>query len=112
MLKVFHMTAPIMAVTLPIAFCGFMPNVIQHIADDTLAFLFPFHGFVGLNFVISDYVPKKWRGSARLAAFFGMFVAFAGLYKLNSFGGPGIAKTVKQLWVKTDKKKTFSNWAC
>ena len=105
------MTAPILAVTLPIAFCGFAPNVIQNVADDTLAFVFPFHGFIGLNFVISDYVPRKWRGSARVAAFISMFLAFAGLYKLNSFGGPGISKTVKQLWVRTEKKKDHGHAA-
>merc|ERR1740121_428529 len=50
-----------------------------------LALAFPLHGHIGMNYVLSDYVPK----------FFGK--AVLGLTKLN-LEGPGITGTLKALW--------------
>lgn len=49
--------------------------------------------------VVSDYVPMAARGAARAGVLGTTLVALAGLYKLNA-SGPGISKTVKQLWTK------------
>jgi len=103
-LKVFHWTGILLAVHVPIAFCGFMPNMIQNIADDSLALLLPLHGFIGVNTVISDYVPHKLAGATRVFAFVTALVSFAGLYKLGMGDGPGLSQTVKNLWVKPKKE--------
>lgn len=99
-MKVFHLTGTLLAVHLPIAFCGFMPEVIQNIADQGLSVLFPLHGFLGMNFVITDYVPKAARSPVRILAFLSMVLAFGGMARLNLSGNPGVAKTVKHMWMK------------
>lgn len=104
-LKVFHWTGILLAVHVPIAFCGLMPNMVQSILDDSLAFLFPLHGFIGVNTVISDYVPGKLVGPTRVVAFITALMSFAGLYKLGMGDGPGLSQTIKNLWVKPTKKE-------
>jgi succinate dehydrogenase hydrophobic anchor subunit len=103
-LKVFHWTGILLAVHVPIAFCGFMPPMIQSIMDDSLSVLFPLHGFIGVNTVISDYVPGKLTAPARVLAFVSALVSMAGLYKLGMGDGPGLSQTVKNLWVKPKKE--------
>ena len=102
-LKVFHVTGVLLALHIPVAFCGFMPDLIQNLADDGLAILLPLHGFVGLNFVITDYVPNKMRGGVRVMAFLSMLLACGGMIRLNMKGNPGVSGTVKHLWMKPVK---------
>lgn len=106
MIKAFHVSAKLLAVTVPIAFCGFMPDSIQSLSDNVLACVLPFHAYMGLNFVISDYIPPKFRVQTRILAFGAMFVAFAGLLNLNGNDKPGLAQTVKHLWKKSPKKES------
>ena len=106
-MKAFHITGTLLAIHIPIAFCGLMPDMVQSLADDGLAVLLPLHGFIGMNFVITDYVPKGVRGITRLIAGGSMLLAFAGMYKLNMGENPGLSGTVKQLWM--DKKVEAPN---
>lgn len=58
---------------------------------------------IGMNYVITDYVPKFFgkaaRGPARVIMFAITGLTTAGLVKLN-VDGPGITGTLKRLWSK------------
>lgn len=67
--------------------------------DLVLGVAFPFHSHVGLNYVISDYVPKQSRSMARGALMVCTVVTVIGLLKLN-LSGPGLTESIKGLWRK------------
>ena len=68
----------------------------------------PFHSHVGLNYVISDYVPKAHRFAARSGLLMATVITMAGIFKLN-FDGPGLTGTLKSLWMKPeDVRKKWS----
>ena len=70
--------------------------------------MFPVHAHIGMNYVITDYVPKflgkAARGPARAIMFGVTLVTAAGLLRLNLFG-PGVTETFKQLWRKPEPAK-------
>ena len=61
---------------------------------------------MGINYVISDYVPKAQRLAARGGLLFVTALTAVGIFKLN-FDGPGLTGTLKSLWMKPEdiKKK-------
>merc|ERR1719465_5665 len=67
----------------------------------------PIDSHIGMNYVISDYVPKfigkAARGPARVVMFGITIITTAGLMRLNLFG-PGITETLKTLWRKPEPK--------
>tara|TARA_A100001035_G_scaffold237617_1_gene201944 strand:+ start:341 stop:568 length:228 start_codon:yes stop_codon:yes gene_type:complete len=69
--------------------------------DLALGVILPFHGHVGMNYIIGDYVPRAARGVARAALIGTTFVTALGLARLN-IAGPGITTTVKSLWGKKE----------
>ena len=71
--------------------------------DLALGFMFPFHAHVGMNYIISDYVPRATRGVARAGLLGLTIVTTAGLLRLN-ISGPGLTGTIKALWAKPEKK--------
>jgi len=74
--------------------------------DLVLGIAFPIHGHIGMNGVITDYVPKPARVIARYGALATTTITLIGLMKLNLFG-PGITETYKSLWRRraADKKE-------
>jgi succinate dehydrogenase (ubiquinone) membrane anchor subunit len=80
------------------------PSIISTPIDYTLGVIFPFHSHVGLNYVISDYVPKNLRVYARTGLLGVTIVTIAGLFKLN-YDGPGITESFKALWKAPEKKE-------
>ena len=82
----------------------FSPHPVNQVFDYALAAVIPFHSHVGLNHVVTDYVPKASRTAARSGVIACTFVLFAGLMKLN-VSGPGITETVKALWREKKEKK-------
>lgn len=90
----------------PLAFIVDYP-VIRMPIDLILGFAFPFHGHVGMNYVISDYVPKNLRSIARGGLLASSIILTAGLFKLNVTGN-GLTETVKSLWKKPVKAKKSS----
>lgn len=58
---------------------------------------FPVHAHVGMNGVITDYVPKPFRAVARYGLLGSTGLALLGLLKLNLMG-PGITEAYKSLW--------------
>ena len=71
--------------------------------DMGLAVMFPLHGHIGMNYVITDYVPKLLSkaavGPARAIMVGVTGATMLGLTKLN-VEGPGITGTLKALWRK------------
>ena len=69
--------------------------------DMGLAIMFPLHGHIGMNYVITDYVPKLFSkaavGPARAVMVGVTGFTMLGLTKLN-VEGPGITGTLKALW--------------
>lgn len=74
--------------------------------DVALGFALPFHAHIGMNYVITDYVPKflskSALGPARMAMAGVTGVTVLGLTKLN-LKGAGITATVKSMWYKKQK---------
>jgi len=90
------------AALLPIAFVA--PSALSTPIDLLLSFALPLHGHIGMNYVISDYVPKHMRRMARVGVLGVSVIMAAGLLKLSF--GPGITKSLKNLWEpKKDEKK-------
>jgi succinate dehydrogenase (ubiquinone) membrane anchor subunit len=87
-----------LAVLTPAAFvAGGTPASLP--VDVTLGVLYPLHAHIGMNYVISDYIPKATRGIARGGMLGFTIMTCAGLLKLN-MEGPGLTETVKSFWRK------------
>ena len=100
----YHATGIGLAVLTPAAFL--LPATATMPFDMLLGVLFPLHGHVAMNHVVTDYVPKGARAGARGALLLCSVVAAIGLTKLN-LQGDGVTGTVKALWAKkqpADKK--------
>ena len=69
--------------------------------DMGLAVMFPLHGHIGMNYVLTDYVPKMFGksalGPARAIMAGVTGVTVLGLVKLN-LQGPGITGALKSFW--------------
>src|SRR5690606_14978118 len=104
--EIYHKLNFGIAALLPIAFVA--PSALSTPIDLVLSFALPLHGHIGMNYVISDYVPKHMRRMARAGVLGVSLLMAAGLLKLSF--GPGITKSLKNLWEpkkaeqKTEKK--------
>ena len=65
--------------------------------DAGLALALPVHSHIALNYVVSDYVPKSFRGPARWGVLASTVLATLGLARL-ALSEPGVTGTVKRLW--------------
>ena len=65
--------------------------------DLGLGVALPVHSHIGLNFVISDYVPNHLRVPARAGVLGITLATLYGLFNLNMYG-EGVSKTAKRLW--------------
>ena len=101
-LKRYHQGAVILAVLAPAAFM-ISPSPYNMPIDLALGFIFPLHAHVGLNAVVSDYVPKVLQTSARLGLLGVTGITLVGLLKLNVMG-PGLTESIKSLWRKKQNK--------
>ena len=77
--------------------------------DLLLAVAIPVHGQIGMNWIITDYVPPSARMATRAVLLGATLFSIAGLTKLSLDGeGPGFMGSLKALWNKPsadDKKK-------
>lgn len=96
--KLYHKTHMVALAGAPIAFAlsPFSPMLNMPV-DLVLGLAFPLHCHVGVNWIISDYVPPAARGASRLAMAAATVMCTLGLLKLN-LTGPGITETVKTIW--------------
>lgn len=95
--KLYDQTHVALAGLVPIAALGGEDNKLISLTDLALGVALPIHAHIGLNGILSDYVPPRFIGVTRWGALVSTAVVFVGLQKLN-LGGPGITKTVKSLW--------------
>ncbi len=94
--KMYHKSMMALAVLTPVSFL-MSPSPLNKPIDLALGVLFPFHSHVGLNYVISDYVPKALRSVARVGLLGVTAITTIGLFQLN-ISGVGMTETIKQLW--------------
>ena len=73
------------------------PSVFNKPIDLALGVVIPLHSNIGLNYVISDYVPQALRTASRAGVAGLTLVTVLGLLKLNT-SGPGLTETLKSLW--------------
>ncbi len=105
--KIYHTSGIVLAGLTPIAFI-LSPSMLNMPVDIALGVLFPLHAHVGMNYVISDYVPKALRSLARAGLLGVTIITAAGLLKLN-LTGAGVTETFKSLWRKDEKKKKHAS---
>ena len=96
-LKVFHASALASAVVFPVAVLADSGGGVQALCNWTAAGLIPLHGYIGANWIISDYVPKASQNTVRGLTLAASVLAFGGLVKLN-VANDGIIDTVKHLF--------------
>ncbi|TMW58002.1 hypothetical protein Poli38472_013476 [Pythium oligandrum] len=101
--KVYHLSSLGLFALLPAAFV-LSPSPLSVPVDLALGVLIPVHSHIGVNNVISDYVPKPHQPLARLAALGVTGVLFLGLLRAN-VEGEGITETVKTIWRENPNKK-------
>lgn len=101
--KYYHLTSTALLVAAPLALF-LSPSPLVFPLDVVLGIAFPLHGHIGLNYVISDYVPKANRPMARYLLLGATGLTILGLLKLNLFG-PGMTETYKSLWREKPEEK-------
>lgn len=94
--KLYHKTHLALLGLTPVAVAA-SPSILNYPIDFALALTIPLHAHIGMNWVISDYVPPGTRKIARVALAGLTLATVAGLLKLN-FDGPGVTESVKGLW--------------
>ena len=97
--KLYHYTTYLSLGLFPAAL-ALSPSALCMPVDLAMGVVFPVHGHIGMNYIVSDYIPKDGRPAARalLALLTGGTVL--GLLNLN-VRGVGITETVKSMWRPT-----------
>jgi succinate dehydrogenase (ubiquinone) membrane anchor subunit len=80
------------------------PSSLNVPVDYALAVLLPLHSHIGMNGVLSDYIPKNILPLTRLALLGASGVMFLGLMNLN-ITGSGVTETVKTIWREPPSNK-------
>lgn len=101
--KLYHLTSVGLMALVPAAFV-LSPSPLCLPVDLALGVLIPAHAHVGMNNVISDYVPKSTRQLARIAWLGATAIMFLGFLRCN-IEGVGITETVKTVWRESPNKK-------
>ncbi|CAM9416081.1 unnamed protein product [Choristocarpus tenellus] len=73
------------------------PSMITKPLDVLLGLAIPIHAHIGMNYIITDYVPRSGRGMARGGMLAATVLATLGLLKLN-IEGAGLTETLKATW--------------
>lgn len=101
--KVHHLTSYGLAVLTPAALI-LSPSMLNVPVDLALGCLIPIHSHIGMNGVISDYIPKPMQGSVRLVWMGITSIVFFGILRLN-IQGPGFTESIKSIWREPEEKK-------
>lgn len=103
--RMYHSSSLALAILTPIALISVNINeTLTQACDYALAILLPYHSHVGLNYVISDYVPMSVRSTARFTLLGCTMVGVVGLLKAN-VQGHGLLHSTYQLWNSKQVKK-------
>ena len=101
--KLMHLTNVSLMIAVPLAFV-LSPSPLVLPVDLAVGVILPVHAHIGMNNVISDYVPKNMRTLARLGWLGATSLMFLGLLRVN-VEGPGIAEVVKTIWRESPNKE-------
>jgi succinate dehydrogenase (ubiquinone) membrane anchor subunit len=101
--KLQHLTSMGLMAAVPLAVV-FSPSPLSLPVDLALGVILPVHAHIGMNNVISDYVPKNFSTLARLGWLGATSLMFLGLLRVN-LEGPGITEIVKTVWRESPNKK-------
>jgi len=99
--KFYHYTSTFLMVAFPLAFVPV--KMISFPFELSLGLIIPLHSHIGFNYIISDYVPKAMRSSARGGVLATTLISVAGLTYINLTQG-GIADAFLSLWKKPSKE--------
>lgn len=94
--KMYHYTVYGSVALFPVAL-ALSPSKLNIPVDVALGLIFPIHAHIGMNYVISDYVPKGLRGAARTGWLGVTAITILGLLKLNLLGD-GMTESVKSMF--------------
>ena len=103
-MKALHLSSMGLAAVVPLA-CISPTSLIMPV-DIALGILIPIHAHVGMNAVISDYVPKSGRSMARYGWLGITGISILGLLRLNTTGD-GLTGTIKRVWQPSFKGETL-----
>ena len=96
MQNIFHKTSLSLLVITPIAFL--VPQQMTMPFDILMAIAFPLHAHIGLNWIITDYLPGVGpKGALRYGLVGVTAVTLLGLLKVST-GKDGLVGTVKATW--------------
>lgn len=98
-----HFAGLALAAAVPLAFLPV--GMISTPANLAIGVLIPLHGHVGLNCVVTDYVPKSLRCGARIGVLLMTVVSIIGLTKYN-LESDGLSSLVLRLWKRKNDKKS------
>ncbi|RLN96357.1 hypothetical protein BBJ28_00007920 [Nothophytophthora sp. Chile5] len=101
--KLQHLSSMGLMALVPVAFV-LSPSPLAMPVDLALGAILPIHAHIGMNNVISDYVPKRMRTLARVSWLGVTAVMFLGLLRVN-IEGPGLTECVKTVWRESPNKK-------
>uniref|UniRef100_K3WYC4 Succinate dehydrogenase [ubiquinone] cytochrome b small subunit n=1 Tax=Globisporangium ultimum (strain ATCC 200006 / CBS 805.95 / DAOM BR144) TaxID=431595 RepID=K3WYC4_GLOUD len=101
--KVFHYSSLTLLGLTPVAFI-LSPSPVAVPVDFALGVLIPIHTHIGMNVVISDYVPQQVRTLARVGWLGVTGVLLLGFLRVN-IEGDGITETIKTVWRESPNKK-------
>ncbi|OWZ20420.1 SDH4, succinate dehydrogenase subunit 4 [Phytophthora megakarya] len=101
--KLQHLTSVALMGAVPLAFV-LSPSPLVLPVDLAMGVILPVHAHIGMNNVISDYVPKNMRTLVRLGWLGATSLMFLGLLRVN-LEGPGITEVVKTVWRESPNKK-------
>ncbi|CAI5720656.1 hypothetical protein KXD40_000728 [Peronospora effusa] len=101
--KLMHLTNVSLMIAVPLAFV-LSPSPLVLPVDLAVGVILPVHAHIGMNNVISDYVPKNVRTLARLGWLGATSLMFLGLLRVN-LEGPGITEVVKTIWRESPNKE-------
>ncbi|KAG7381966.1 hypothetical protein PHYPSEUDO_005437 [Phytophthora pseudosyringae] len=101
--KLQHLTSVGLMAAVPLAFV-LSPSPLALPVDLAMGVILPVHAHIGMNNVISDYVPQNVRTLARLGWLGATSLMFLGLLRVN-LEGPGITEVVKTVWRESPNKK-------
>lgn len=99
--KLYHFTSIGLLALMPCAF-ALSPSALSMPIDWAMGVLIPMHTHIGMNNVISDYIPKPQQPIMRLAWLAATGIMCFGLVRLNA-EGPGITETIKTFWRQPKK---------
>ncbi|CAM9607088.1 unnamed protein product [Ascophyllum nodosum] len=94
--KLYHSVNLVILAGLPAALAT-SPSALTMPLDTVMGLAMPLHAHIGMNYVITDYVHKPFRGLARGAMLTVSVLAAVGLLKLN-LSGAGLTETLKATW--------------